>query len=159
MAITLTSPLMSRIVPTPCGVRGSNSRPTPPGGPERAPMCRCSGPARPSHHDRAIIPVIRSGRRASLEPQHPAVASCQLRWRRAHPDVVLVCLGTAILAVNLASGGLQLPLLDTDHQNQTLALSFFVLAPVALWVGGVLRARRGWLVRLSRRTARTGRGN
>jgi putative ABC transport system permease protein len=83
----------------------------------------------------------------------PAEASYAPLWRRAYLDVVLVCVALVILGINVLAGGLRLPLLDTDHQNQALVQSFFVLlAPLMLWLGLVLLAIRGWLVLLARRT-------
>ncbi|MEO7351141.1 MAG: ABC transporter permease [Marmoricola sp.] len=100
-----------------------------------------------------LLALLRVGRGPSGASRATTSASYRPLWLRGRLDVVLVFLGLAILGVNLASGGLRLPLLDTDHQNQTLALAFFVLlAPLALWVGLVLLAIRGWLALLSRRS-------
>ncbi|MEP6666141.1 MAG: ABC transporter permease [Nocardioidaceae bacterium] len=101
-----------------------------------------------------LVPLLRSSGRSALatERRHVAGHWAPL-WRRAWLDVVAIVVGLAILGVNIASGGIRLPLLDTDHQSQTLALSFFVLmAPVALWIGLSFLAVRLCLVGLERRT-------
>jgi putative ABC transport system permease protein len=101
-----------------------------------------------------LLALLRAGRAPSGSSRQPTVSSYRPLWLRARLDVVMVVLGVAILGINLISGGLRLPLLDTDHQNQTLALAFFVLlAPLALWLGTVLLAIRGWLGLLSSRAA------
>ena len=69
-------------------------------------------------------------------------------WRRAWLDVILIAV--AILAINLASGGLK----QAPIQGPSVALSFYVLlAPVALWLGTSLLVVRG-LLALSARLAR-----
>lgn len=101
-----------------------------------------------------LVP-LRTGARSGLatERRHVTARWTPL-WRRAQLDFVALVVGFGILAVNIASGGIRLPLLDTDHQSQTLTLSFFVLlAPISIWVGLVLLAVRGWLSLLARRTA------
>jgi putative ABC transport system permease protein len=100
-----------------------------------------------------LLGLLRAGRRSATGQPRGSAAHYQPLWQRARLDVVLVGTGLGILVVNVLSGGLRLPLLDTDHQSQTLALSFFVLlAPLALWVGSVMLAVRGWQALLARRT-------
>ena len=71
-------------------------------------------------------------------------------WRRAWLDVALIVLGLAILAINVASGGLT----QTPVQGPSVVLSFYVLlAPVALWLGTTLLMVRA-LLAISARRAR-----
>jgi hypothetical protein len=103
-----------------------------------------------------LLALLRARRRSSRAARPAGATSYHPAWRRLRLDVALVVVGLAILALNIAFGGIRLPLLDTDHQNQTLALAFFVLlAPLALWVGGALLAVRGWLVLLALARRRT----
>ena len=101
-----------------------------------------------------LMPIRSSAKSALAAERRHVTAKWTPLWQRARLDVVALVVGLAILAINLASGGVRLPLLDTNHQSQTLTLSFFILlAPVAIWIGAVLLTVRAWLVILARRTA------
>ena len=101
-----------------------------------------------------LVPLRSSAKSALAAERRHVTGKWTPLWQRARLDIVALVVGFAILGINIASGGLRLPLLDTDHQSQTLTLSFFVLlAPVAIWIGAVLLTVRVWLMLLSRRTA------
>ncbi|MEP6637885.1 MAG: FtsX-like permease family protein [Chloroflexota bacterium] len=68
-------------------------------------------------------------------------------WLRAHLDFLAVGVGVAILALNVASGGLK----QSPIEGPSLALSFYVLlAPIAIWIGATLLLIRGVLAVLGR---------
>ena len=98
-----------------------------------------------------LVRLMRTGERSEVAEQRRVLESgWNPVWRRAWLDVILIVTGVAILAVNLASGGLK----QTPVQGPSVALSFYVLlAPVALWLGTSLLAVRG-LLALSARRAR-----
>lgn len=100
-----------------------------------------------------LMALLRSGKHPPSSGRTAVGAGDLPLWRRTRLDIVLVVVGVAILALNVAFGGIRLPLLDTDHQSQTLALAFFVLiAPLSLWLGLVLLCVRGWAALLTWRT-------
>jgi putative ABC transport system permease protein len=67
-------------------------------------------------------------------------------WRRARLDLLAVVVGAAILAVNVATGGLR----PSPIEGPSLALAFYVLlAPIALWIGAILVLIRGLLAVLA----------
>ena len=77
-------------------------------------------------------------------------------WRRAGLDFVAIGVGTAILVVNLSSGGLQ----PTPVEGSVVALAFFyLLAPIFLWVGVTLLAVRLLLARAERWARPAGAGS
>jgi putative ABC transport system permease protein len=99
-----------------------------------------------------LVPIVRSGRRSGIVVERRQVPGRWVpSWRRAHLDVVALVAGLVFLALNIATGGLELSLLAHEAQAQTIALSFYVLlAPVALWIGVTLLVVRGALALLAR---------
>ena len=99
-----------------------------------------------------LVPVLRAGRRSAIAVERRQVVGAWVpSWRRARVDLVLLVVGGVILALNVASGGLKLSLLEHDAQAQTITLSFYVLmAPVLLWIGTTLLVVRGTLALLAR---------
>jgi putative ABC transport system permease protein len=98
-----------------------------------------------------LVALARRGRRADLVVERRTLESgWQPLWRRARLDVVAIVAGVAILAIDLAAGGLT----QTPVQGPSVALSFYVLlAPLALWAGVTLLAVRGVLALSARRAS------
>ena len=98
-----------------------------------------------------LLPRLRASRRADLTEQRRVLQpGWRPLWLRARLDLVAIGVGAAILAINLASGGLR----QTPIQGPSVALSFYVLlAPIALWIGVSLVAVRGLLALSARRVA------
>jgi putative ABC transport system permease protein len=96
-----------------------------------------------------LITVVRAGRRSDLVVERRVLESgWNPLWRRAKLDLVAIGVGAAILAINLAGGGLK----QSPQRGPSVALSFYVLlAPIALWIGLTLLAVRGLLAVSERR--------
>jgi putative ABC transport system permease protein len=87
-----------------------------------------------------LLRIFRSGRQEDVAIERRILESgWRPAWLRARLDLVAIAGGIAILAVNVASGGLK----QTPVQGPSVALSFYVLlAPLLLWVGLTLLAVR-----------------
>ena len=98
-----------------------------------------------------LVPRLRAARRADLIDERRVLRpGWRPLWRRAHLDFVAIGVGVAIIAINLASGGLH----QAPVQGPSVALSFYVLlAPIALWIGLTLLSVRLLLDLSARRVA------
>jgi putative ABC transport system permease protein len=101
--------------------------------------------------------LLRASRRPEVVQRRRLERGWQPLWRRAWLDVAAIALGVAILAFDLASGGLRQTPIE-PAQGATLALRFYVLLGlVFVWIGATLLAVRLLLALLARR-ARAGTG-
>ncbi|CAN5755343.1 hypothetical protein BH18ACT15_BH18ACT15_02760 [soil metagenome] len=90
-----------------------------------------------------LVRLIRAGKRSEVIAERRVLErGWRPLWRRAYLDLAAIGIGVAILAINLAAGGVKLSPVEAA-QATTLALSFYVLlAPIALWIGVTLFAVR-----------------
>ncbi|MEP6689272.1 MAG: FtsX-like permease family protein, partial [Gemmatimonadales bacterium] len=94
-----------------------------------------------------LVQLVRAGRRPEVVERRRLERGWWPLWRRAWLDLAAIGVGAAILAVDLASGGLK-PIPIEPSQGSTLALRFYILLGlVFLWVGVTLLAVRGLLAR------------
>ncbi|MCW2760082.1 MAG: hypothetical protein JWR85_283 [Marmoricola sp.] len=98
-----------------------------------------------------VLRLVRSSRRAEVIADRRVLErGWRPLWLRAYLDFAAICIGAAILTVNLLAGGLRLTPIEAA-QGTTLALSFYVLlAPIALWIGLTLLAIRVLLASATR---------
>jgi putative ABC transport system permease protein len=94
-----------------------------------------------------LLQLVRAGGRSEAAERRRLDGEWRPLWRRAWLDVVAIAVGLAILAVDLASGGLK-PIPIEPSQGSTLALRFYVLLGLMfLWLGVTLLAVRLLLAR------------
>lgn len=101
-----------------------------------------------------LLPILRAGRRADIVvDRRQLTGRWAPLWLRARLDMVAFGSGLIILGGNVLTGGVRPAMVDLHEQGQTLLTSFYVLlAPVLLWIGGILLVVRLLLALLARRS-------
>lgn len=99
-----------------------------------------------------LVRLVRASGKPEIVERQLLERGWQPLWRRAGLDFVAIAVGIAILAIDVATGGLNANPIEAAQASR-LALHFYVLlAPLFLWVGITLLAIRILLARSERWT-------